>query len=413
MVATALRLSTLALSSLLGCSAAVSGRASTSPTRPEPKTVVAPTTFVVTTRPLSMSLDDAAPLDCDLSRPFRGTLGDKPFTVVLSPKDGLFYGALHFDEEEGSAPSVVTLRDIVPPRADDGAPTGQCSEGVVRATLHLANGVKHGVSVELTPLPKTWPGFYRVTREAEASRDDAQCRVTETGLRIFGGSDADLEARLNRQLQSSYFDGWKKEVETCEDSGTRDLGVAIVSATASILSFYRFVGYDSTSAHPSSDFLEAKTLDLTTGAPLELEDVVTDTQALRDLVSDCLGTYLQIPAGATTFTLGETRAYRCEDEASSSEGRYLWDCPEHADSALWVLTEGGILIANHDNITANRALDGNGPIIPYAVLERARILNHQSAAAHLFQGVRAAADDEPTCSSALEGTELRLWSRAR
>lgn len=389
---------------------------------PAPAQAPAPltTSFVVTSRPAPDDLDrEFSPADCDFARGYRGALGAERFSVVLERAGARLSGRLHFDDDDG--PGVALdgeLRDGAFFRlrgsTDAGRGVsleGQCLDGGRLRALMKRSSRAESTAVELSPLPRSWPGLYYAHRRTEKKRDGLECSAEDTSLRVFG-LDSSVQARVNELLGAAHFEAWKEEVKTCQEPLMFVGGMGIVAATSEFLSVERSGTASGLGAHPDTEFFEALTVDLTTGNVVKLEDVVTDVAALRDLAGECLGLYLQIPAGAESFTPGETRAYRCEDDAAAT-GRYLWGCPGYADTALWALTEDGILIGSHDNISANRVDDGNGPIIPYSVLERAGLLNHRSPAAHVWADVRAASEDDPACSSALEGGSLRLWSRDR
>ncbi|MFO0551542.1 MAG: hypothetical protein U0271_24355 [Polyangiaceae bacterium] len=413
-------------------------------------------TFVAHSRPAIHDLEpQLPPQPCDFARSYRGKLGERGLTILLSNGASGLSGWLHFDEEGPATAITGTVKDGAFELTAGKllALTGKCDERGALVGAARAGKSKANVDITLSPLPPEWPGLYWVARDLRvlpnhpdckkaAQRDriieiqvgpndydtaiclpsdpkirkelladatDFGCTASDTGYRVFGLADSQIEARVNTHLKGGYYDETVKEISVCNGKRHSWVGMSLVYASRELLVTSGFASEDFGGAHPMNGGMGAQSIDLSTGEPVRLDEVITDSAALRDLTGECLGVYFQVPGDEQAFEpeLGVVR--RCEDDGLPA---YLWGCDgDAAAEPVWALLPDGVQIGSYGNPHVSAVLDGQGPILPFAVLAREGLLRRDSRPAHLWANVTPAAADELPCSSALEGETVRWWTR--
>ena len=114
---------------------------------------------------------------------------------------------------------------------------------------------------------------------------------------------------------------------------------------------------------------------------------------------------------------GEVRAYPpsypggCD---GAPVGYLMWDCDpsaQHKTGPSWALTNEGVAVLAQGYAHVTAALNGRGPIVSFAALARAGILNTSSSTAHLWKDAKPAPTDAAACTAAYDGDPTLLrWS---
>lgn len=397
---------------------------------------------------------------CDFDRSYRGTIDKTPLTVLLSPgsaSETTLTGAVHYDRA-GPELAVHGSRNGTAVRFSErggGNFDGTCDAATGRVSgKYTLKGKTQ--SFELWPRPKEWPPLYRALRETvvapnypgcakvqkpdatttieipgddydyavcaptepkarrQAMREEgAACVASDLGVRVFGIKNAAL---VNRALAnaSSYAD-LVKGIKKCWSPHSHSAWSWLVSANRELLTVQPLLTeYYYRAAHPMNSTGSGVAIDLTTGREVQLKDVVTNSDKLRDVARSCAWDYFAVEASQKT---GEVRAYPpsypggCD---GAPVGYLMWDCDpsaQHKTGPSWALTNEGVAVLAQGYAHVTAALNGRGPIVSFAALARAGILNTSSSAAHLWKDAKPAPTDAAACTAAYDGDPTLLrWS---
>jgi len=409
----------------------------------------------VTEVPDEMRIFDGplAPEPCDFHRSYRGKIGETPLTVVLDPSGG----QVHYDRP-GAALSIVKRQvDAQRVRFEEkggGKFEGTCNAktGEITGSYALKGKTQ---SFELWPRPRDWPPMYRITRErrvagnfpgcAKVAKPDtvtsvslpgddygvavcpptspkarreaisngyAACAASESTLRVFGIKNA---TAVNRVLDhTSPFGVAAQDIKKCWSMHSFYSSTWVMHASADLLTVQIFRSEDWGGAHPMNSTGNGIAIDLASGKLVRLADLVTDTDVLRDLARSCAWDYLAVESIQKT---GEVHAYPPRYPAECNEApvsQLMWDCDPKDPNKLgpsWALMGEGIAILSQGHAHVSAALDGRGPVISWAALLRAGILDSKAPVARLWKGVSPAPPDAPACTSAYSGNPgLVRWT---
>lgn len=404
--------------------------------------------------------DDTGPAPCDFDRSYRGTVGETPVTLLVRPGPEDALGGLgHYDNTappialSGSRNGAAFSIHETP----GGTFRGTCGpDGTLRGEVTLG---KKKLPFALKPRPSGWPALHLVTRKTTAEPSHPLCRkaakpgeavetsetddgprivclptnpaakrrlladapellcsATDSTYRVFGTGDAKLERAVNALLAASSYDTVIKDIRNCSGVRRFDESASLVHVSRDLMVVSSFRSDDFGGAHPLNGGGGARAIDLTTGTEVSLDKIV-DPSKLRDLVSECLPVFVQVPEEATpagkpvssTFDLDVAAApIRCG--AEETVGRYLWACDKgDLDRPVWSLVPGGVVIGAWGNPHATAANDGHGPVLSWDVLLRAGLLRKDSPVARLWAGVTRAGPTTLPCSSAYDGSAMRTW----
>lgn len=405
-------------------------------------------------RPVLTSLDeDIGPAPCDFDRTYRGTIGETHLTVLIRPDaGGKLAGLVHYDKP---GPAIVisgarrgeegfTLEERGAGRFE-----GRCDAiGTLSGSYTLG---KRKLAFALKPRPAEWPGLYQVTQSIEAephhplcakhaqpnaaveledggrriiclptnpkvkkdlvaSARSLLCSATDHGYRVFGLPDRAVEKRVNEVLSPSWLEYERKEIEHCTSPQSVDFHAGLLVARRDLLVLSSFRSRDYGGAHPMNVGGGSTAIDLVQGSSVALDEVI-DPAKLRDLTIACLPFY-----GASQASNGELVLDKplpqasCEDEMVPG-ARILWGChkDDRTDPESTLLPEG-IVIGMWANPHVSASDDGKGPILPWSVLMREKMLRPGSKVARLWAGITPAPADAPACPMALvSGPSIVTW----
>jgi hypothetical protein len=419
----------------------------------EPEVTSLPRVFLVETRPALQDIDGPGTAPCDFDRGYRGTIGKTPVSLVLQASEGKITGLAHYDRE---GPSLTLYgfhggaSDFTIDEHAGGSFQGTCDQGVLRGTFTL--GKRRDV-FELQPRPKDWPGIYRVTRRTQVEPNHPICRTKaafaeaietseegedyprivclprnpakrrallaeaphllchaeDVGYRVFGLPSTDQEKRSNDILSATGYESAVKDIQRCTGTRSSFQSMSLVAARRDFLSVTGFTSQDFGGVHPMNSGTGGMLVDLARGTLVTLPDIV-DVPRFRDVVSACLPVYALAYQAKDAFELPKRlEPTTCESDGASM-GRYLWACDkDDREDPAWAIVREGIVIGSWANPHVSAALDGQGPIIPWAVLLREGLLRADSSAKFLWAGVAPAAADALPCWSAYEGDVIRSW----
>lgn len=410
--------------------------------------------WVVETQAIPQDIDGASKAPCDFDRSYRGLIGKTPVTIVLRPTGEKLSGLSHYDRE-GPSLAVSGVRtgaaDFALTEVSGGSFQGQCdATGVLRGTFTVGNRTD---TFELHPKPREWPGIHRVTRRTQREPNHPICRtravqneaietsldgedyprivclprnparrrallaeaphllctVEDVGYRVFGLGNADVERRANQVLSATEYEATVKAIQPCTGTRSSYKTMTLVAASKDFLSVSGSSSEDFGGVHPMNGRTGSVLVDLVRGASVTLPEIV-DVPRLRDVAAACLPIYRLASGGKDVFELPERiEPTTCEADQATM-GRFLWGCDKDDwTEPAWSIVREGIVIGSFANPHVSAAMDGRGPIIPWAVLLREGLLKSDSPAKALWSGVRPAPADAPACSSAYEGDVLRRW----
>mgnify|MGYP001608905116 CR=1 FL=1 len=232
----------------------------------------------------------------------------------------------------------------------------------------------------------------------------AGCSLRDASFRVFGLTDKQVEKKLNAELSLSAGDA--AQVRACRSAPqSHDHMMEIVDIRARLLVVTTFNSIDEGGIHPRSSKGPTKTLDLTTGDLVPVEQVITDLEKLRAPAADCAGLYQVFSGDAAPAEMPEVAPVKCGEDSA----RFLWGCPEQPAPTLTV-TGAGVIIGQSGNPHATLALDGHGPLLPWSVLLRSGALRQSSPIDRLWKDVPPAPARALACTSAYEGERWRRWS---
>lgn len=415
--------------------------------------------FVSATRTMASDLDDdTGPAPCDFDRSYRGKIGattPTSLTLILHPgPNGKLEGQLHYDKL--GPPLAVTgsrrgAADFTVAERGGGTFTGRCDEkGTLQGEYTLG---KRKEAFALQPRPAEWPGLHKVSRDARVLpnhplcaknaaadtvrelEDESGARVTclprdpkrrkdiiagapellcaagERGFRVFGLADARVEQRANDLLAGGFFDGAVKEIQSCSGVYNIYQHMSLVTARKDLLVVSGFQSRYHGGAHPLNAGVGSTVIDLTRGAPVELTQLV-DPARLRDVAIACLPFHAQMRGSSKELVLEEPMPPAgCGNE--HFEARLLWGCDkEDSQSPRWSIVPEGVVIGSWANAHVFASQDGQGPVIPWSVLLRDRVLKPSSPLARLWAGVTAAPVSTPACTMLYQESTLTTWREA-
>jgi hypothetical protein len=393
------------------------------------------------------------PEPCDFHRSYRGKIGETPLGVLLDEQGG----QVHYDRPGPALPIEKREIDGTAIRFAEkggGKFDGLCDPktGGIAGTYVLKGKQQ---SFELWPRPRAWPAMYRISRErrvagnfpgcgkvakpnaittASIPGDDygyaicaptspkarreaiaegtAACVASDTSLRVFGIKNA---ATVNRILdEQSPFKSASSELKKCWNLHSHYSSAWLMYASEDLLTVQTFRSEDWGGAHPMNFTDGGISIDLRRGKLVRLDEIVTNTDALREVTHSCAWDYFAVEGIEKT---GEAPAYPPHYPADCNESplnQLSWDCDPNERQKLgpmWALFGDGIAILAHGHAHAVAALDGRGPILSWAALLRAGILDSSSPVAHLWKGITAAPAAAPACTSAFAGQPgLVRWS---
>jgi len=396
------------------------------------------------------------PEPCDFRRSYRGKIGDTPLGVLLDERGG----RAHYDRPgAGLLLEKLEIDGTSVRFAEKGGGKfeGVCDPktGGISGTYRLKGKTQ---SFALWPRPRDWPPMYRVTREhrvagnfpgcakvakpnaittasipgddygyavcaptsPKARRDaiaegTAACVATDSSLRVFGIKNA---AAVNRVLdEASPFKSSVREVKKCWSMHSHYSSTQLMYAGADLLTVQTFRSEDWGGAHPMNSTDGGIAVDLRSGKQVRLDELVTNTDALRELAHSCAWDYFGVEGVSKT---GEVSAYPPGYPADCNESplsHLSWDCdPNEREKygPMWALFGEGIAVLSHGNPHVTAALDGRGPIISWAALVRTGILESSSPVARLWAGIGAAPSGSPACTAAYAGDpDLVRWTVAK
>lgn len=393
---------------------------------------------------------------CDFDRSYRGSVGKTPLTVRLAPggSPGSLTGEVHYDragpslalEKGGFALPAVRFAE-----RGGGLFEGSCdaATGRISGTFTSRGKAEH---FELWPRPATWPPLYLISRKsvvfgnfpgcgkvakpktvtmASIPGDDygyavcpptdpkarrqaladggVACTASESAPRVFGVPNA---TAINRLLEAvSPYPGHAREIKKCWTLHSHDSVTWVMYASADLLTVQTGRSEDYGGAHPMNSTDGGTAIDLRRAKRIALDEVVTDTNVLRDLTRTCAWDYLAVEGIEKP---GDVRGNPPSDPAECDEApvsQLTWDCDPKDPQKLgpmWALLGEGVAVLSHGHAHAMAVLDGRGPVISWAALARAGILKRGSPLEHLFQGVSPAAADAPACTAAYAGSPTLL-----
>lgn len=399
---------------------------------------------------------------CDFNRSYRGTIGKTTLGVVLTrdaSDAAKLVGEAHYDRAGPSLSLSGTINERVSfAERGGGSFDGRCetATGKISGSYTLKGKAQ---PFELWPRPKGWPGMYIETRQksvltnypgcAKVQRPDAvtvapipgadfdeavcaptgakarkealdegtaACSVGDRGLRVFGIKNA---AAVNATLaRRSQFASLARSLGKCWRPHSHDTSTWPMNVSAKLLTVQTLsTEYYYSAAHPMNSTSGGVAIDLASGREIGLKEVVTDPDKLRKLVPECGWDYFAVEGTRETGDVGVVvldDVKQCDGEPLS----YLaWDCDPkdpHRTGPAWALFDEGLAILAEGNPHVSAALDGRGPVISWAALARAGVLQQRSRVAHLWAGVTPAAKDAPACTAAYDGNPTLLrWTVTR
>lgn len=407
--------------------------------------------------------DDTGTAPCDFARTYRGRMNDNGVTFSLKlDSTGQIRGTVHYDNADPALTVNGSVKmDASPSRTvqftlaeqSGGTYTGTCDPktGVLSGTF--SGGNKFVAPFSLSPKPVEWPPLYRLTRkhvtppnhpackrlgsktemkEVFLNEDDYGsrivcmptdpkarkalekdqdytfgCTVEDSGVRVFGLDDAELEKKINGMLEYKGYEDDIQATKLCNGHYSVYMSASLIEASAGILVISRFSSIDGGGMHPWNMVMSSIAVDLRQGKELALSDIVTDTNKLRDVTGECLSVYEYAGTDELSFDLpDEIEPKKCDPEASPV---FLWGCQEGYEEPMWTLLPEGIVIGMRGNPHVSAIMDGTGPILPWDVLLRAGVLRADSPVARLWKGDKPAPADAQACRGAFENAKIRRW----